>query len=337
MYEAFFNLAKSPFGMNPDPNCLFMTQSHREALAGLLYAVSRRKGFVVLTGDAGTGKTSLLRTLILSAENAKFSLILTPRVSSDEFLELILLDFGVTDVPASKSQRIHKLQELLIQFRTHGQAPVLVVDEAHTLSPDALEEIRLLTNLETTEQKLLQIVLAGQNDLTTLLNREDLRQLKQRIEVRMDLKPLAEADVASYMLYRWNAAGGSAPPPFRDDAIALISRASRGIPRVVNCICDNALLLAFADQEAVVGVAHISHVLRDFDLASPETAPRRGLGLALLRRSGSEETTEQRSSISPRTILGLRNDESPRPAPAPKSRRTDANIPNWSESKSYPK
>ncbi len=179
MYESFFHLQKSPFGMNPDPNCLFMTPSHREAFAGLLYGVSQRKGFIVMTGEAGTGKTSLLRALIKSSDAAKFSVILTPRLNSDEFLELALLDFGVTDVPQSKSQRIYKLQEVLLELRLR-QSSVLVVDEAHTLSPETLEEIRLLTNFETSEEKLLQIVLAGQNDLATTLNREDLRQLKQR-------------------------------------------------------------------------------------------------------------------------------------------------------------
>lgn len=264
--------------MNPDPNCLFMTSCHREALAGLLYAVSRHKAFVVLTGDAGTGKTSLLRALIRSAESAAFSLILTPRVSADEFLELILLDFGIKEIPASKSQRLHRLQELLIEFHHQGKAPVLIVDEAHTLSPEALEEIRLLTNFETTEEKLLQIVLAGQSDLAALLNREDLRQVKQRIEVRMDLKPLATTDVASYLEYRWSTAGGRLPMPFKDGAIALIAAASRGIPRVINCICDNALLLAYAGQETSIGTAHIEHVLRDFDLPAPGTATRNGLG-----------------------------------------------------------
>src|SRR5580693_7724212 len=134
MYEKFFKLLKTPFGMSPDPNCLFMTRSHREAFAGLLYAVSQRKGFVVLTGEAGTGKTSLLRALIRSTDGARFSVILTPRLTSDEFLELALLDFGVTDVPAAKSQRIFKLQQVLVELRLQGKSPVLMVDEAHTLN-----------------------------------------------------------------------------------------------------------------------------------------------------------------------------------------------------------
>jgi len=276
MYESFFHLRKNPFGMNPDPDSLFMTPCHREAFAVLLYAIHRRKGFVVLTGDAGTGKTTLLRALLQSAHNAKFSLILTPRLNSDEFLELALLDFGIQDVPATKSKRIAALQELLARLRIQGKAPVLIVDEAHTLSTETLEEIRLLTNFETNEEKLLQIVLAGQNELAAILNQDSLWQLKQRIEVRMSLKPLAPAEVGAYMKHRWAHAGGKSALPFSNDAIPLIARASHGIPRLINALCDNALLLAYAGEEAIVGPAHIHHVLNDLDLA--DSTPSREHG-----------------------------------------------------------
>jgi general secretion pathway protein A len=315
MYESFFNLQKSPFGMNPDPNCLFMTPSHREAFAGLLYAISRRKGFVVLTGEAGTGKTSLLRALIRSADSAKFSVILTPRLSSDEFLELALLDFGVTDIPTSKSQRIYKLQEILLELRLQGKAPVLMVDEAHTLSPETLEEIRLLTNFETSEEKLLQIVLAGQNDLAATLNREDLRQLKQRIEVRMDLKPLTSSDVGAYMHYRWSRAGGSEPLPFSAQAIILVAKASRGIPRLVNSICDNALLLAYAGEELLIAPGHIHHVLRDLDLAEPEAVrnnTRRSIRHDFDVPGIQQETPPmKRSVVTSRPFPGVEDDGPP--------------------------
>jgi general secretion pathway protein A len=314
MYESFFHLQKSPFGMNPDPNCLFMTPSHREAFAGLLYGVSQRKGFIVLTGEAGTGKTSLLRALIKSSDAAKFSVILTPRLNSDEFLELALLDFGVTDVPQSKSQRIHKLQEVLLELRLQGKAPVLVVDEAHTLNPETLEEIRLLTNFETSEEKLLQIVLAGQNDLAATLNREDLRQLKQRIEVRMDLKPLTSSDVGAYMRHRWMRAGGREALPFSDQAIALIAKASRGIPRLVNSICDNALLLGYASEEPRIAAGHIQHVLRDLDLGEPEAS--RGGGRRATRSNFSlsavpEDNPLKRSVNAPRPFPGVEDEGTP--------------------------
>lgn len=314
MYEEFFHLKKGPFGMNPDPGCLFMTASHREAFASLLYAISSRKGFVVLTGDAGTGKTSLLRALIKVADSASFSVILTPTLSTDEFLELALLDFGVPDPPTSKAQRIVRFQELLLDMRLSGKSPVLVVDEAHKLSPEVLEEIRLLTNFETTEQKLLQIVLVGQNDLTAILNRHDLRQLKQRVEVRMALKPLSSADLAGYLNHRWKHAGAETPLPFSTEAIALIGKASQGIPRVVNAICDNALLLAFAGGESRIGSSHIQHVLRDLDPSDSE-GPRNGTSRPrpnLTRTAPHDEPSPRRNSpISPRSVLSLETDESP--------------------------
>lgn len=320
MYEEFFHLRKTPFGMNPDPGCLFMTASHREAFASLLYAISSHKGFIVLTGDAGTGKTSLLRALIKVADSASFSVILTPTLSADEFLELALLDFGVIDPPASKAQRIVRLQEMLLDMRLRGKSPVLVVDEAHKLSPDVLEEIRLLTNFETTEQKLLQIVLAGQNDLTATLNRYDLRQLKQRIEVRMALKPLSSADLKGYLNHRWQYAGADIPLPFTAEAITLIGGASHGIPRVVNAICDNALLLAYAGGEARIGAAHIQHVLRDLDPSDSELTPRNGAARPRANLNGGASHEEppplRNSPISPRSFLSLEEDEAPNKTPS---------------------
>jgi len=277
MYETFFNLQKNPFGMTPDPSCMFMTASHREALAGLMYAIFKRKGFVVLTGDAGTGKTTLLRSLIRSSSGAQFGMILNPTLTLDEFLELVLFDFGISEVPRSKAQRIVKLQELLADFHQSGKVPVLIVDEAHKVSPEVLEEIRLLTNFETTEQKLLQIVLAGQSELGGVLNREDLRQLKQRIELRLELKPLSLSDIGLYMQHRWERAGGAATElPFVPETLPLIAKASHGIPRLVNSICDNALLLAYGDGAALVTVKHISQVMKEFDLmdSSAEAAPK---------------------------------------------------------------
>jgi general secretion pathway protein A len=218
---------------------------------------------------------------------------------------LALMDFGVTEVPATKSKRILKLQELLLELRLEGKAPVLIVDEAHTLSPETLEEIRLLTNFETTEEKLLQIVLAGQNDLAAILNRSDLRQLKQRIEVRMDLRPLVDSEVGPYMQHRWIRAGGSTTLPFAHAATALIAKGSRGIPRLVNSICDNALLLAYANDEPLIGAGHIQHVLRDLDLCGPQ--PMR---TNLNNRSLPEEGNDRRSPTN-RPFLEVEDDGSP--------------------------
>ena len=252
--------------MTPDPSCLFMTESHREALSGLMYAVYARKGFVVLTGDAGTGKTTLLRALMRSSKSARFGLILNPTLNLRDFLELVLLDFGIEDVPDSKAQRIMKLQEFLVKLHESDNAPVLIIDEAHKLSPEILEEIRLLTNFETADKKLLQIVLAGQTELKAVLNREDLRQLKQRIEIRLEVKPLSISDVGMYMRHRWDRAGGSSELPFTTEAVSAIAAASHGIPRLVNSICDNALLTAFGEGKSVITREHVRQVLVDLDL-----------------------------------------------------------------------
>lgn len=265
MYEKFFQLDKIPFGMTPDPSCLFMTESHREALSGLMYAIHARKGFVVLTGDAGTGKTTLLRALMKSSKTARFSVILNPTLNLRDFLELVLLDFGLEEIPDSKAQRIMRLQEFLVKLREADTPPVLIIDEAHKLTPEILEEIRLLTNFETADRKLLQIVLAGQTELRAVLNREDLRQLKQRIEIRLEVKPLSALDVNLYMRHRWDRAGGTGDPPFTREAISTIAANSRGIPRLVNAICDNALLTAYGESKPLITADHIRQVLRDLD------------------------------------------------------------------------
>ena len=266
MYETFFHLQRSPFSMTPDPDCLFMTACHREALSGLQLAVLKRSGFVVPTGGPGTGKTTLLATLIRSANSARFAVVVNPTLDSDEFLEFVLVDFGIADVPSSKAQRIIRLQELLVDLHEQGKVPVLIVDEAHKLSPEVSEEIRLLTNFESTKRKLLQIVLAGQSELADLLNRDDLRQVKQRIEIRVQVRPLARGEVGNYMRHRWQCAGGSAALPFSAEAISLVARASRGIPRLVNSICDNVLLLAHAGGDSRITVDQVRQVLRDLDL-----------------------------------------------------------------------
>jgi general secretion pathway protein A len=181
-------------------------------------------------------------------------------------LELVLLDFGITDVPLSKARRIIRLQELFVDLHEQGKVPVLIVDEAHKLSLEVLEEIRLLTNFESTKGKLLQIVLAGQSELADLLNRDDLRQVKQRIEIRLQVRPLAGGEIGNYMRHRWQCAGGSAALPFSAEAISLVAGASRGIPRLVNSICDNALLIAHAGGDSWITVDQLRQVLRNLDL-----------------------------------------------------------------------
>ena len=280
MYHQFFGLKKDPFSMTPDPAFLFLTAPHREALAGLTYSILSRKGFVVLTGDAGTGKTTLLSRIFQSipSARARFSVVLNPTLTPAEFLELTLLDFGISEIPASKAQRLSLLQQFLISAYQKNQVAALVVDEAHKLPPDVLEEIRLLSNFELAEAKLLQIVLAGQTELGALLNREDLRQLKQRVAVRLAIHPLSSTGVEHYIQHRWQKAGAAESHPFEPDALALIAECSRGIPRLVNALCDNALMLGFAESKKSIGRAQILESASDLDLLNERG--RRSLAMA---------------------------------------------------------
>lgn len=271
MYNHFFGLQKSPFNMTPDPALLFMPVQHREALAGLTYAILNRKGFAILIGDAGTGKTTLLaRTLhYLPTSKIHSSVILNPTLTESEFLEMVLLDFGIRDVPASKAQRLARLQEMLLQDYAADKVAVLVVDEAHKLSASLLEEVRLLSNFEYADQKLLQIVLIGQNELGDVLNEDSLRQLKQRIAVRLSIGPLAKDEVEQYIRYRWTKCGGSNTLPFTAGAITSIASWSQGIPRLINAICDNALTTAFGQELKTVDTEQILEVATDLDLKAP--------------------------------------------------------------------
>ena len=256
MYIEFFGLQALPFNLTPDPAFLFLPPKHREALNGLSYAIVERKGFVVLTGDAGTGKTTLLNAVLshLPETRVLTSVILNPTLTPGEFLENVLLDFGIPNVPSSKAQRLWMMQDFLARARRENQIVVTIIDEAHKLSVDVLEEIRLLGNYEFGPDKFLQIVLLGQCELDQVLNRHELRQLKQRIALRLYIDPLGVAEIEEYIALRWSRASGrSTTHPFTPDAIAGIVRWSRGIPRLINSICDTSLLMAYGDAIRVVG------------------------------------------------------------------------------------
>ena len=272
MYQAHFKLKKEPFGMSPDPYCLFKTQSHQEALSGLSYALLDSKGFVILTGEVGTGKTTVLsRALRMMPETrAVFSMVLNPTLTPDEFLEAVLTDFGLENIPSSKLHRLSRLQQFLTEEHANGRTCVLVIDEAHKLSPEVFEEIRLLTNFENAQRKLLQIVLVGQTELRDVLNRADLRQLKQRIALRLQLEPLSIAEVDQYIRFRWASAGAEEALPFDEGAIQAIGKASRGLPRGINALCDNALILAYGSGDARVTAVHAQQAIRELDLVREE-------------------------------------------------------------------
>jgi general secretion pathway protein A len=259
MYKDFFGLEKLPFNLTPDPAFLYLPSKHREALAGLTYAILERKGFVVLSGDAGTGKTTLINSVLnrLPADRVESSIMLNPTLSASEFLESVLLDFDITDVPASKAQRLWKLQGFLARTHQQNRLAVLIIDEAHKLSMEVLEEIRLLGNFESASDKYLQILLVGQSELDDLLNRQDLRQFKQRIGLRLYIDRLTPAEVQQYIRFRWAKAGAREAPPFTDDATAGIIQWSQGIPRLINSICDAACLMAYGDESPLVGLNYV--------------------------------------------------------------------------------
>jgi general secretion pathway protein A len=269
MYEQYFGLNRSPFSLSPDPKFLLLTPKHREALGGLLFAVTVRKGFMVLTGQAGTGKTTLVRKLLSSipAKCARFSVIVNPKLNASELLESVLMDYGVSSLPSSKAMRLALLRRLLLQADKEGKTSVLVVDEAHLLTSEALEEIRLLSNFETSEHKLLQIILAGQSELNDVLDQQSMRHVKQRIAARVDLAPLAEKDIAEYVAKRWACAGGSGPIPFSEPSLSLLARGSSGIPRVINALCDAALTNAYGKGIRNVDAKDMLEVLSDMHLA----------------------------------------------------------------------
>jgi general secretion pathway protein A len=318
MYEKHFGLTKHPFSMTPEPALLYMTPGHREALAGLAYAILERKGFVLLTGEAGTGKSTLLaRTLqCLPANRVVSSVILNPTLTESEFLELAMLDFGFTNVPSSKAQRLVQLQEFLMRVRQAGKIAVLVVDEAHKLAPSVLEEVRLLSNLELPGEKLLQIVLAGQDEILEMLDRPELRQFSQRISFRLALSPLAPADIEQYVALRWAKAGARTAPPFTSEAYDEIARSSRGIPRLVNSLCDNALTTAFVEKPPVVGARHVREAARDLALLRPvnEAAAARNGAVAVM---------------AARTANGPENGAVPLRAPAAPGPVGQARLPGW--------
>lgn len=268
MYLEHFGLQSTPFALTPNPRFLFLTRQHREALAALLFGVTERKGFVVITGEAGTGKTTLMQKMFscFPEESLQLSVITNPTLTRAELFESVLLNFGVKQIPSSKALRLAVLKDLLVANDQTGKVSVLVIDEAHLLGPELIEEIRLLSNLETPERKLLQIILTGQQELKNVLNLPSMTQVKQRIALRMHLEPLSREDVERYIKTRWSRASGGGPVPFRLPAIDVIARVSRGIPRIINVLCDGALINACGSGKTDIGPDDLSEVIRDLEL-----------------------------------------------------------------------
>jgi general secretion pathway protein A len=268
MYKKFFGLRENPFNVNPDPRYLFLTRYTQEALACLTYGIETRKGFIVLTGEVGTGKTTLINKLLewLRQERVCTAFVFNPRLSVTQFFDFMMADFGIPCDSTSKSQVLLRLNHWLLERYRAGERAVLIVDEAQNLSLQMLEEIRLLTNLETSTEKLLQIVLAGQPELDRKLNQPELRQLRQRITLRARTCPLTQEDTRGYVLERLRIAGANGEEIFSPEAIQVVHQFARGIPRVTNLLCEHALINAFVDQRRPVPAEIIEQVVRDFDL-----------------------------------------------------------------------
>jgi general secretion pathway protein A len=272
MYKKFFELTKNPFEISPDPYFFYGSAQHNEALANIFYGIRAHKGFVVVTGEVGTGKTLLVRCLLesLDRNQVAFSYLFNTRLNEEEFIRYIMQDLSLP-VPQTKGEMILQLNEYLIGRYRKGLTTVLIVDEAQNLSWEVLEEIRLLTNLETTKDKLLQIVLIGQPELDEKLESYNVRQLKQRIALRCKLNPLTELETRDYIVRRLQRAGAKngAWTIFPDAVIKKVHQFSTGIPRLINTICENSLIVAYAKQNTVVTPEMIDEVAKDLRLNQP--------------------------------------------------------------------
>lgn len=271
MYNAFFGFSESPFSLSPDPAFLYRSQQHEEALANLIYGVQARKGFIVLSGEVGTGKTTMLECLrdYLERQYIEFAFLFNSRINVEQFFEMIAYDLNLPCARTSKTEVLFALNQMLVEQTQEGRTVVLIVDEAHNLEWEVLEEIRLLGNLENRNGKLLQIVLAGQPELDRKLDDKNLRQLKQRIVLRCNLQPFTLRDAVEYIQTRLAKAGMPDQTVFSEELMAEIHLRAQGIPRVINAIADNLLLTAFASESRVCTLDMLDEVSKDMRLDWP--------------------------------------------------------------------
>ena len=273
MYESFYGFRERPFDLTPNPRYLVLTDAHREALSNLEYAIASRKGVTLLLGDAGTGKTTVIRTALeRQPEQVHCVQLQNPALSRNEFIEMLATRFGLSRrAMASKTTLLLELEGLLASRRERGESSVLVIDEAQSLPLELLEEIRLLANIETANEKLLSVILAGQPELAERLNQRSLRQLKQRVALRCELRPLTLLESCAYVAGRIRAAGGVGAQTFTREAVILMHERAHGIPRTLSVIADNALLAGFAVQRRPVSTQVVLEVCGDLDLSSGKT------------------------------------------------------------------
>jgi type II secretory pathway predicted ATPase ExeA len=268
MYKEFYGLRANPFNVNPDPRYLFLTRHTEEALACLTYGIQSRKGFVLLSGEVGTGKTTLINKLLewLRLQQVATAFIFNSRMNVPQFLDYMMADFGIPCDSRAKSQVLLRLYNWLLDRYRAGETAVLIVDEAQNLSDEVLEEIRMLTNLETFTEKLLQIVLVGQPELEQKLKQPQLRQLRQRLTLRAKTHPLTLDETKAYVQQRLRIAGSNGQQIFAPESLVSIHKYSAGIPRVINLLCEHCLVSAFVDQQRIIEPVVVDAVARDFDL-----------------------------------------------------------------------
>lgn len=279
MYKAFFGLTDNPFNLSPDPTFLYRSAQHEEALANLIYGVQSRKGFIVLTGEVGTGKTTMLECLrdFLTAQHTPFAFLFNSRLTPEQFFEMLAYDFDLRCSRTSKTEVLFALNAMLIERANLGKTTVLLVDEAHNLDWNVLEEIRLLGNLENRRGKLLQIIISGQPELDRKLEAPDFRQLKQRIALRCHLKPFQPSETAQYISSRLARAGMKDQTVFPAKILDEIHLRTQGIPRLINSVCDNLLLTAFAMESKVATAEMLDEVTGDLRLDWSGSGPYRSI------------------------------------------------------------
>lgn len=265
MYQSFYGFKEMPFNITPDPKFLYLSPTHQDALQHLKFGVQQKKGFIVLIGEVGCGKTTLCRRFLSELDPARYdtALILNPRITETQMLKAILTDLGETKLARSQADLVSQMNRVLLERIDRGRDIVLIIDEAQNLKFEVLEQIRLLSNLETDKQKLLQIVLMGQTELKAILARDELRQLRQRILVHYELHKLSLTDVTHYIHHRLALAGSQGTPTFTKWALRQIHRGSGGIPRMVNSLCDKALLSAFVRESDEVTFWDVRRALKD--------------------------------------------------------------------------
>jgi general secretion pathway protein A len=280
MYKRFYSLKENPFNVSPDPRFLYLTKEVEEALTGLMYGIQTRKGFITLTGEVGTGKTTLINRLLdwLHHRNARTAFLFNSRMNSNHLFDFILAEFEIPCESKAKSQQLMKLNRWLLQRYQDGEIVVLIIDEAQNLTYPVLEEIRLLTNLETSTEKLLQIVLSGQPELEEKLKLPQLRQLRQRIMLRCRTALLSREQTHQYITERLRIAGASGEPIFGPKAIETIHVYSLGIPRVINLLCEHSLVNGFVDQERPIQPKTVEEVAHEFQLDEVEPIASPGAG-----------------------------------------------------------